>query len=140
MTAKQYLSQGRQLQDRIRALKEAQARAYSRATSVSAEVREPVRGGKKKDKTDTWLSITERLEEEQEQLAETQLDLINTIQQVKENLLATVLIEYYINGRTWEQVAETLHYSESYTRGVLHGWALQRVAAILEGRNNGGTA
>ena len=50
-------------------------------------------------------------------------EVANRIDQLQDNRYKAVLIQYYINAKTWEQIAATLHYSERQIQR-LHGEAL----------------
>ncbi len=58
-------------------------------------------------------------------------EITTVIGQVQDVILATLLTEYYVNGKTWEAVAVIINYS---TRHVyrLHRKALDAVQGILE--------
>ena len=63
-------------------------------------------------------------------LAKLETEIACTIDRVPEPY-RTLLYERYINGKTWEQIADAMHYS---LRGVtkMHGRALQTVKEFLE--------
>ena len=52
------------------------------------------------------------------------------ISQVRPNELAVLLTERYVQGRSWKELAQVLHYSEARVRGELHDRALVEVGRI----------
>lgn len=51
-------------------------------------------------------------------------DIRTVIKNVKNLRLRQLLIRYYENNETWEQIAEAMELSEKWVRGGLHGQAL----------------
>ena len=47
------------------------------------------------------------------------------IQGIEDNILATILMTYYIKGKTWEETADAIGYSYGHTVHRLHTKALQ---------------
>ncbi len=60
-------------------------------------------------------------------------EFLNVIAQVDNHILATLLIERYINSKKWDDVARIIHYSSSYTLKTLHPRALKEISKILSG-------
>ncbi len=58
-------------------------------------------------------------------------EITTVIGQVQDIILATLLAERYINGRSWRGVAEAINYSTRHVRR-LHRKALDAVQDILE--------
>ena len=57
--------------------------------------------------------------------------LMKMIDDIIEVRLRTLLIERYMNQRSWEEIARFMKYSEAYTRKELHGMALESFYKIL---------
>ncbi len=64
-------------------------------------------------------------------LKQMRTEILNVIAQVDNHILATLLIERYINSRKWDEVANIIHYSSSYTLKTLHPKALKEISKIL---------
>ncbi len=95
--------------------------------------------------TQKWLlrakGINERINALQEageddesikELKQIQSEVLAVIAQVQDHVLATLLIERYVNAKKWDEIAEAIHYSFSHTEKTLHKKALKEVAGILE--------
>ena len=50
------------------------------------------------------------LSQKQEELRKTKAEIVNAIYSVNNSLYRTILLAYYINGKTWEQIAAELGY------------------------------
>ena len=75
------------------------------------------------------VDAEERVSEELGRLVETEQEVSDTIQNVTDGTLRTLLYERYINDKTWEQIAVLLNYT--YRRVTqLHGKALNAVCKI----------
>lgn len=62
-------------------------------------------------------------------------EIVEVINAVEDTLQGRVLYERYIRLKRWEQIARDLPANESYTRGRLHGAALNAVDRILRERS-----
>lgn len=109
MTAKDYLRQARKLQERIDQLE---------------EVRGHVRPG-------SSAQISDQIDKELARLDELRAEILAVASQVPSNTLATLLIAYYVNGKTWEETAEAMHYSREHVVRELHPKALAAAETIL---------
>ena len=69
-----------------------------------------------RDKSDLWKA---------------KMDILDTISKVRDANLSRLLYLFYIDGKTWEEVAVELHYSYRHTTRR-HGRALQEVDKILD--------
>lgn len=59
------------------------------------------------------------------------MDILDTISKVQDAKLSRLLYLYYVESKTWEEVAVELHYSWRHTLRR-HGQALQEVDKILD--------
>ncbi len=132
-TTKEWLRRGIDLEKSIAALEEARARAWTRATSATATIKDTPGGGGDvtANKADAYLALSEKIEHEQERLALVRAEIISTTAKVQDAALRALLIEHYVNGRTWRETAEKIHYSEDHARGRMHARALRAVEQIL---------
>lgn len=77
------------------------------------------------------MQLRESIKSDLEKQKELKFRIRNEIQQIKDNKLSTLLTEYYIRGRSWEQVAEALDVkSVKNTRENLKAAALKRFAEM----------
>lgn len=139
MTAKEFLLRGRLLQGRIRALQTCKRRAYERATSATTHLHKvDVRGkgpGRSDDAMAEYAKLSAQIDAETARLFAIQRDLLDLFSEMEDNRLAQCMIEYYVNGKTWEQVAELTHYSVQYMSRALHPRALHWVQRRLDARD-----
>ena len=112
MTPEDYLMQVKDIDLRIRSLKgELQDTEAEGDTEYAEELRRRIRAN---------ISHFEELK----------LTIHDEIQQIGDHKLSALLTEYYIRGRTWEQVAETLGVrSVKNVRECLRAKALKLFAA-----------
>lgn len=135
MTTKEWLMRARKLENRIIALNGSKQRAYNRAVSSTARPREVcvVSGGDASgNKAVRYVELCEEVEAQIDELNRIRTEILHAIRGVQDSTLATLLIEYYINGRTWEQVAVCLNYSYSQVVKYLHPNALREVQHAIE--------
>ena len=117
----------------ISALEEARVRAWTRATSATATIKDTPGGGGDvtANKSDAYLALSEKIQREQERLALIKAEIISTTAKVQDAALRALLIEHYVNGRTWRETAEKIHYNEDHVRGRMHVRALREVEKLL---------
>lgn len=66
-----------------------------------------------------------------DQLIDMKEETVEMIDRISDNTLRALLMEYYINGRSWEQVAILLSYSREHVVRVLHPKALREIEKHL---------
>ena len=133
MTAKEWLGRARKLRLRLSALEDSKQRYYARAVSSTARLCERVSGGEPGDKLAAYAEVSLAADRQIEKLEQTRAEILQVIGQVEDNTLATLLTEYYVNDKTWEEVAVQMQYSWRWTM-KLHSKALRAVDAILAKR------
>jgi|GEM_PF-738105 len=130
--AKQWLSRGRNMEKRLAALREKYQRAYENATNVTTHIH-TAGGGKSSSPNDriaAFAVVSGMLEEQIAQLEHIQTEILQVISQIEDNVLSAALTEYYINDRTWEEIAEYLGYAVRHmTR--LHRRGLEKIIPLL---------
>ena len=114
-------------------MEEARVRAWTRATSATATIKDTPGGGGDvtANKADAYLALSEKIQREQERLARIKAEIISTTAKVQDAALRALLIEHYVNGRTWRETAEKIHYNEDHVRGRMHVRALREVEKLL---------
>lgn len=104
------MSRARKLQERINQLEE--ARSLVRPGSSSR--------------------LSTMIGRELDRLDELRTEILEVVNQVPDNTLAALLISYYVNGKTWEETAESMHFSYEHVARELHPKALAEVGQILK--------
>lgn len=133
MLAKQWLKRGLRLQDRIRSLEESLAKAYDLATGTTASNGgDTVAHSGVSRKPEQYSILAERVDAEKRRLSGILAEITGAIAQVEDNTLATLLMERYVLGSSWDIVATAAGYSISYTKSVLHPAALKVIDEILK--------
>lgn len=131
MLAKQWLKRGLRLQDRIRSLEESLAKAYDLATGTTASnTGDTVAHSGVSRKPEQYSILAEKVDAEKRRLSGILAEITGAIAQVEDNTLATLLMDRYVLGMEWDQVAEDLNYNCSYVRSRLHPAALSALSAL----------
>lgn len=132
MTAKEWLMRGRALEKVIDTLREARKRAYARATGATAPVRDTPGGkGGTGNKADPYIELGDKIADKERELAEVYAEIVRVLGEMRDNELQTLLLERYINGATWAQVARRTNYSETHCKGYMHRMALNAVDKLI---------
>lgn len=88
---------------------------------------ERVQGGQS-NKEDLIIQLADIRQDSQATLLEyaREYDRISKkINLIDDPLLAEILLQRYVDGKLWMEIAEVINYSEDHTRGRLHGKALE---------------
>lgn len=125
-----YLSRYRRLNARIDRLLEEKSRWWERAFKITPTLSQAPGGGgsgspieRPMDKVDELeRKITQAIDE----LADIRAEIEDVLGQLEDDTLRELMEYRYIDGLTWEQVAEKMHYSWRHTCR-LHGEALAKI-------------
>ena len=101
--------------------------------SSTAGLGERVSGGEPGDKLAAYAEVSLAADQQIEKLEQVRAEILQVIGQVEDNTLATLLTEYYVNDKTWEEVAVKVEKSWRWTMN-LHGKALEAVEKILSNK------
>lgn len=129
MTARDYLSQARVLDQAINARLERIARLRALVNGRAARTDGMPRGGTGIDWTDTIVKIDEMeraLDKDIDRLIDLKREIAEVIAAVPDMRYRTLLEYRYLCGWSWRRIARTMNYSEDWTRHA-HGRALQMV-------------
>ena len=131
MTAKQYLNRARRIDKRINDLL---AQVKSTKDSVESITQnyggDVTTGTKNPHKFDRLVELEGLVDQKiQEQLTLKDETLL-TIGKLKDRRQRMILTEYYLEMKTWEQVAVDIGYSYQHVMR-LHGYALKAVSEIM---------
>ena len=135
MTAKEYLSQARTLDMRIKSkLQQIESlnELSTSCTVVCSDMpRNPNHGGSKIEKAVVKIiEVEESLKRDVENLVELKKEIMTTIHSVANVELQTLLEKRYLCFLSWEQIAVEMHYSIQHIYRM-HDEALSSVAAIM---------
>lgn len=115
MTVKEWLKNGRNLNFEIRALKEARSRALTAAVGgavdCGAERVQKSSGNSTERLFVSYSQYSAELEQRISELEDYQNEMLKLINNIPSSTYRTLLIEYYINCKSWEDVAECMNYS-----------------------------
>lgn len=78
------------------------------------------------------MAYTEKINNRIKELNEIKTEIITVINNVQSSTLRTLLIERYINYKTWEQNEEILGYSYVHIVHRLHPKALAIMKSVVE--------
>lgn len=136
MTAREFLSQIRDVEKRLSALRTARDRSYYSAVRQTPTMDKVVVDGGDIDsrKAEDYAVASIQIEEAIEELEIAKAEVLHVIRLVRDNILATLLIEYYVNCRTWEETASKIHYSTYDTSHRKHFEALDEIQKILDAK------
>lgn len=134
MTTKEWLMRAWRIDREIEAMLNARDRAYARCVSVTTRSRDVVVSGSRPDPDAALiglLSIEAMIDKRIDELHSIKVEVIEAISQVPDSTLRTLLIERYINCKTWEQIAVDMHYAYRYVVCLLHPKALEAIGPIV---------
>ena len=129
MTAKEFLRQARYIDRRIDAAIERRERMRARLeTGRRSTLTGMPRGGAHPwtDLADRMIDLDRRLDEQIRRMVRLKLAAVDAIAAVEDARMREVLELYYLDGFTWEQVAERMKYDVRWIYR-LHGKALLEV-------------
>ena len=135
MTARDYLSQARVLDQAINARLERIARLRALVSGRAARTDGMPRGGAGSagstffDWTETIIKIDEMeraLDKDIDRLIDLKREIAEVIAAVPDMRYRTLLEYRYLCGWSWARIARAMHYGEDWVRHA-HGWALKQV-------------
>lgn len=133
MTAKQYLNRVRRIDKEIEALLRMVRKTRESLESMTQNYDgDGAQSTKNPHKFDRLVELESMVDKKIDEQIDLKAEILNTIMQLEDRRQRLVLMEYYVEMKTWEQVAVDLNYSYMHiTR--LHGYALKEVQKILNG-------
>lgn len=127
--AKEYLNEIKYIDDDIRSRQEELDRLRQsimiKTSTVRAEVVQETRKGAFDERYMKLIQIGEEMNAKIDELVDTKVKVSNEIDLMSDRLSRIILREKYINLKTYEQIAELLHYDVSYIHRK-HGRALNQ--------------
>ena len=131
MTTKEWLNRGRNLNEEINALINAKEKALYDACNVSiAYDKERVQTSQYNSsemKFSKFADYSKAIDDRIDELYRIKQEILNAIYEVKNSTYRTLLIERYINFKTWEQIAVKINYDYYHVIKHLHPKALKAI-------------
>lgn len=131
MTTKEWLNRGRNLNEEINALIKAKEKALYDACNVSiAYDKERVQTSQYNSsemKFSKFADYSKAIDDRIDELYRIKQEILNAIYEVKNSTYRTLLIERYINFKTWEQIAVKINYDYYHVIKHLHPKALKAI-------------
>ena len=131
MTAKQYLNRVRRIDKEIEALLRLVQRTRESLETVTQNYdSDGAQSTKNPHKYDRLVELDSLVDEKIDQQIALKAEILNTIMQLEDRRQRLVLMEYYVEMKTWEQVAVDMNYSYMHITRI-HGYALKEVERCL---------
>lgn len=133
MTTKEWLSRATNIDREIGRLLRERRVAWDRAVSVTSRLNaNNVSGTKDPHKYDALVAYENLIDAKVDELYAIKQEILVSIDGVRDGTLRALLLERYIDGKKWEQIAIDLNYSwRQIIR--LHGQALQEITIPKDG-------
>ena len=134
MTVKEWLLRAKNIDDEINSLNEEAERAFSKATvrtrSTGGSTASPDNSTERK--FINYAMYRAYIDERVEVLYKTKLEILAAIDKVRDNDLRLLLIKRYIKFKTFDKIAEEMHYSYVHIVHNLHPKALYAVGEFIK--------
>ena len=130
MTTKEWLSRAVLIEEEIQSLKS----EMDSLILPSGGSGERVQSSGKNSTENRFVSYAEysrELKKQIDKLYEIKREIMEVISKVKDNTSRVLLIKRYINGQTWEDIADEMYYSDKWVRTKLHSKALAEAGGII---------
>lgn len=112
MNAKQFLSRGRWIEREITALMRTRDETRDRLTHITQNYdSDGAQSTKDPHKFDALIELEYRLDERIDELCAVKTEILDTISKLEDSRERLALQLYYIDMKSWEQVAVELNYS-----------------------------
>ena len=132
MTAKQYLNRVRRVDKEISALLRMVEKTRESVTSITAKYDgDGAQSTKDPHKFDRLAELESLVDEKVDQLVEMKAEILRTIMELNDSRHRIVLMEYYLEMKTFEEIAAGNHYSWRQVHRI-HGRALQEIQHVIE--------
>lgn len=136
MTTKEWLSRGWKLDNEINALLSEQKRAFDIAcgttTRISDDKVQASRGNSAETKFINYLEYSKMIDDRIDELYAIKQEILKAINKLEDNTYRTLLIERYINFKTWENIAVDMNYCYKHIVHTLHPKSLKCIKEVIE--------
>ena len=131
MTAKQYLNRVRRVDKEITALLNLIQRTRDSITKITqAYDGDGTQSTKDPHKFDRLAELESLVDEKIDEQLALKTEILKTISKLTDRRYRLILTEYYLDMKTWEQVAVDMNYSYMHVTR-LHGYALKELSKML---------
>ena len=131
MTAKQFLSRGRWIEREITSLIRTRDETRDRLTHITQNYDgDGAQSTKDPHKFDALVELEYKLDERIDELCAVKTEILDAIGKLEDSRERLALQLYYIDMKSWEQVAVELHYSWRQTM-YIRKQAIKNVEAII---------
>lgn len=134
MTVKQWLRRARVINKEIEQLLIAKQEAYESALGIAIDVSkdkvQSSKGNSTENKLVNYIEYEFLINKRIDELIACKNEILKAISRLDNIQYRTLLTAYYINCRTWEQVAEEMNYDLRWIHR-LHGRALKKIGEVL---------
>lgn len=132
MTAKQYLNRVRRIDKEISALLRLVQKTRESLTTVTQNYdSDGAQNTKNPHKFDRLIELESLVDQKIDDQIALKAEILDTIMKLDDRRQRLVLMEYYIEMKTWEQVAVDLNYSYMHVTRI-HGYALKEIQKVLD--------
>lgn len=133
MTAKQFLSRGRWIEREITSLIRTRDETRDRLTHITQNYDgDGAQSTKDPHKFDALVELEYKLDERIDELCAVKTEILDAIGKLEDSRERLALQLYYIDMKSWEQVAVELHYSWRQTM-YIRKQAINNIALICTG-------
>lgn len=133
MTTKEWLMRAWKIDMEIESLLSAKKETWERCISVTSHPKETsVSSTSDPHKFDAYVALEQKIDQRIDDLVSVKEEILSAINLVKDGTLRTLLIERYINFKTWERIAVDMSYSYSQIVKYKHPQALFAVQNAIE--------
>lgn len=134
MTPKEWLMRGRGIEREIKALEQSQRAAYERLTRATTSLdKVSVRATKDPHLFDAYAALSDKIQARTAALIGVRVEIIQATEKLDDANQRTLLIERYVNGKTWERICVDMRYSWMQVHRI-HGAALQAIEPFVPER------
>lgn len=131
MTTKQWLSRALRIEEEIEDLRDQRREEFARLTNVTQDITgDIVQSTKDPHKFEHLLELVELIDQLIDKRAEVKTEILTAISKSEKTIYRRILLKKYIEGKTFEQIAEEVKMSDRHVKR-LHGWALVEMGGII---------
>ena len=135
MNAKQWLGRGRWIEREITALMKTRDETRDRLTKITQSYdSDGAQSTKDPHKFDALVEMEDKLDAAIDKLYQTKNEILSVIDQLEDGRERIALRAYYIDMKTWEEVAVELHYAWQQTMRIRKS-AIAHVEELLNERS-----
>lgn len=132
MTAKQYLNRVRRIDKEIEALLRMVRKTRESLESMTQNYDgDGAQSTKNPHKFDRLVELESMVDKKIDEQINLKAEILNTIMQLDDRRQRLVLMEYYVEMKTFEEISVDIHYSWRQTHKI-HGYALKAIDNLLK--------